>query len=411
MAADKKIPLLTEVYQPKPSEAQKPKLDDTILITPELIARVTGHVRPRLEAEITQSVLVSVREALRKDLLQDLQAEIKNAQLALEANTSNFVDKTKADLKTELPQMYQSSAELVFKNLAEKIAGLQTDAITTLDASLTQVAEQSLQVATEALHSTVAGLQAETSAQIAHDLNQEMQAFQVQSLNHHQSVLRQEMTGIFDETNLEAKTDLQQQLAGLQAEALLQMRTTFTEAMPSIYTEAIQEQQEEIVAKISQNLNQEMEAFQAQSISQHQTQLSQSINSHQTHLEQSLTSNFEFISQNAKGDLAERLRLIQAEAVEQMRSTLNAAIPSIYAAAGDDVKAKFADDMVVQSEQVRENFLTTINTDLPVVQEVMRENIQQILATSLPALELDLRNQLTEELHELLLKVKFVLPK
>ena len=70
MAADKKIPLLTEVYQPKPSAqpAPSPKLDDITLITPELIARVTGHVRPRLEAEITQSVLISVRDALRKDL-------------------------------------------------------------------------------------------------------------------------------------------------------------------------------------------------------------------------------------------------------------------------------------------------------------------------------------------------------
>lgn len=411
MAADKKIPLLTEVYQPKPSEAQKPKLDDAILITPELIARVTGHVRPRLEAEITQSVLISVRDALRKDLLQDLQAEIKNAQLAVEANTSNFVDKAKADLKTELPQMYQSSAELVFKSLSEKIAVLQTEAITTLDASLTQVTEQSLHVATEALHSMVANLQAETSAQIAHDLNQEMQAFQVQSLDHHQSVLRQEMTGIFEATSLEAKADLQQQLAGLQAEALAQMRTTFTEAMPSIYTNAIQEQEEEIVAKISQNLNQELQAFQAQSISQHQTQLAQSISSHQAQLGQSLSSNFESISHDAKDDLAERLRLIQTEAIEQMRSTLNAAVPSIYAAAGDDVKAKFADEMTEQSQQMRDTFLVTINADLPAVQEVMRENIQQILATSLPSLTLDLRNQLTEELHDLLLKVKFVLPK
>ena len=411
MAADKKIPLLTEVYQPKPSETQKPKLDDAILITPEFIARVTGHVRPRLEAEITQSVLVSVRDALRKDLLQDLQAEIKNAQLAVETNTSNFVDKAKADLKTELPQMYQGSAELVFKSLSEKIAVLQTEAITTLDASLTQVTEQSLHVATEALHSTLAGLQAETSAQITHDLNQEMQALQAKSLDHQQSVLRQEMTGIFEATSLEAKADLQQQLAGLQAEALLQMRTTFTEAMPSIYTNAIQEQEEEIVAKISQNLNLEMQAFQAQSINQHQTQLAQSISSHQTQLGQSLSSNFESISHDAKDDLAERLRLIQTEAIEQMRSTLNAAIPSIYAAAGDDVKAKFADEMIEQSQQMRDTFLVTINASLPAVQEVMRENIQQILATSLPSLTLDLRNQLTEELHDLLLKVKFVLPK
>ena len=411
MAADKKIPLLTEVYQPKPSETQKPKLDDAILITPEFIARVTGHVRPRLEAEITQSVLVSVRDALRKDLLQDLQAEIKNAQLAVETNTSNFVDKAKADLKTELPQMYQGSAELVFKSLSEKIAVLQTEAITTLDASLTQVTEQSLHVATEALHSTLAGLQAETSAQITHDLNQEMQALQAKSLDHQQSVLRQEMTGIFEATSLEAKADLQQQLAGLQAEALAQMRTTFTEAMPSIYTNAIQEQEEEIVAKISQNINQELQAFQAQSISQHQTQLAQSISSHQAQLGQSLSSNFESISHDAKDDLAERLRLIQTEAIEQMRSTLNAAVPSIYAAAGDDVKAKFADEMTEQSQQMRDTFLVTINADLPAVQEVMRENIQQILATSLPSLTLDLRNQLTEELHDLLLKVKFVLPK
>ena len=376
MAADKKIPLLTEVYQPKPSETQKPKLDDAILITPEFIARVTGHVRPRLEAEITQSVLVSVRDALRKDLLQDLQAEIKNAQLAVETNTSNFVDKAKADLKTELPQMYQGSAELVFKSLSEKIAVLQTEAITTLDASLTQVTEQSLHVATEALRSTLAGLQAESSAQITHDLNQEMQALQAKSLDHQQSVLQQEMTGIFEATSLEAKADLQQQLAGLQAEALAQMRTTFTEAMPSIYTNAIQEQEEEIVAKISQNLNQELQAFQAQSISQHQTQLAQSISSHQAQLGQSLSSNFESISHDAKDDLAERLRLIQTEAIEQMRSTLNAAVPSIYAAAGDDVKAKFADEMTEQSQQMRDTFLVTINADLPAVQEVMRENIQ-----------------------------------
>ena len=74
MVADKKIPILTEVYQPKPSAmlVSSPKTDDITLITPELIARITGHVRPRLEAEITQSVMISVRDTLRKDLLQDL---------------------------------------------------------------------------------------------------------------------------------------------------------------------------------------------------------------------------------------------------------------------------------------------------------------------------------------------------
>lgn len=411
--ADKKIPLLTEVYQPKPSVVATltPKLDDASFITPELIARVTSHVRPRLEAEITQSVLISVRDALRKDLLQDLQAEVKSAQLAVEANTSNFIDKTKADLKTELPQMYQSSADLVLKSLTEKIVVLQNTAVAKLDATLAQISESEIQAASEVLVTQIADLQANTKAQLTRDISQEMQAFQTQALGNHQALLRQEITELFEATNQAAKADLQQQLSELQTDALAQMRATFTEAMPSIYTNSIAEQQDQIAAQISQNLNQEMQAFQAESVSQHQAQLSQSISSHQDQLTQSLTNNFESISHSAKEDLAERLRLIQADAIEQMRSTLNASIPSIYAAAGDDIKAQFSDEMAVQSEQLRESFLETVNSDLPVVQEVMRENIQQILATMLPNLELDLRKQLTAELEELLLKVRFVLPK
>ncbi len=411
--ADKKIPLLTEVYQPNPSvvATPTPKLDDASFITPELIARVTSHVRPRLEAEITQSVLISVRDALRKDLLQDLQAEVKSAQLAVEANTSNFIDKTKADLKTELPQMYQSSADLVLKSLTEKIVVLQNTAVAKLDATLAQISESEIQAASEVLVTQIADLQANTKAQLTRDISQEMQAFQTQALGNHQALLRQEITELFEATNQAAKADLQQQLSELQTDALAQMRATFTEAMPSIYTNSIAEQQDQIAAQISQNLNQEMQAFQAESVSQHQAQLSQSISSQQAQLTQSLANNFESISHSAKEDLAERLRLIQADAIEQMRSTLNASIPSIYGAAGDDIKAQFSDEMAVQSEQLRESFLEAVNSDLPAVQEVMRENIQQILATMLPNLELDLRKQLTAELEELLLKVRFVLPK
>ena len=89
---------------------------------------------------------------------------------------------------------------------------------------------------------------------------------------------------------------------------------------------------------------------------------------------------------------------------------LNAALPDIYSAAVGEVKAKFVEEMNAQSLALREEFLSTVNGDLPAVQEVLRDNIQQILAGALPALEQDLRLQLTEELQQLLLKVKFVLP-
>lgn len=330
---DSKIPLLTEVYQPKlraegqsiALETRAPEMrpvtqtrqnDPTLGITPEFISRVTGHVRPRLEAEITQSVLDSVRESIKKEVIAELKAEVNKTQLSIEANTADFIDRTKADLKTELPRMYQASADLVHVNLADKIASMQTEAVTKFDVLLNDIMQISAQAASDQVKSHAQALQVDTSAQMAQALNNEMQHFQAETLNIHQAQLGEQLNSMFDS-----------------------------------------------------------------------------------------------ISQNAKDDMLHQMQMIQAEALAQMNATFNEAMPSIYAAAADEIKTKFAQEMTEQSQQVRESFLTTINADLPAVQEVLQENIQQILASALPTLENDLRKQLTTELNDLLLKVKFVLPK
>jgi len=401
--ADKKIPLLTEIYQPKPrTEAEsKVKQDDpTLGITPELISRITGHVRPRLEAEITQSVLESVREVLKKDLIKELQVEIRNAQALLEANTRDFVDKTKADLKTELPRMYQASADLVQVELADKVSALVADATSGFEAKLDETLQVAEQAAITHINSHVEALQSDTGARIADELNQQMSAFQLQSLSDHQSQLDEALQNIFQSINQNAQTELQHQLEFMQSAALTQMRTTFNEAMPAIYTAAVADQQEAITDQISQRLNQEMQIFQEQTFSNHQAQL-----------REGLMNIFQSVNNQAKTDLHQQMDLIQADALKQMRDTINEALPTIYTAAAEEMRDKFDDEMTKQSMLVRENFLSTINADLPVVQEVMRENIQQVLAMALPTLENDLRKQLTAELQDLLLKVKFVLPK
>lgn len=312
---DSKIPVLTEVYQPKVKvQASKPN-DPTLGITPEFIARVTGHLRPRLEADITQAVLDSVRDALKKDLIKELQAEISKTQAAIESNTTDFIDKTKADLKTDLPRMYQVSAELVHASLADKIAGMQTTAVTQVDRMLTDVMQTSTQAATTEINTYVETLKTDATARIQLDLNQALQAFQAESLQQYQAQLSNE-----------------------------------------------------------------------------------------------LSNAYETIMQTTQHNLQQQVQTLQSDAITQMRSELDEAMPAIYAAAADEVKAKFVEEMTSQSLQVRESFLSAVNGDLPAVQEVLRANIQHILASALPALENDLRRQLTDELQELLLKVKFVLP-
>jgi pheromone shutdown protein TraB len=419
---DKKIPLLTEVYQPKPMAAveneSKQRHDDTALITPELIARIAAHIKPRLEADLAKTVTENVRQALKAELLQELQDEVIHTQASIEARTVDFVDKTKADLKTELPRMYQSSADLVYGNLEQKLAALQSDAelanstveqkITSLqidavskaDVMLSSGMQAAVENANTQINANVEALQVEVSARMMRDMNAEMNAFQAQAISIHQTQLGQELTNVFESLNQNANTNLQEQARALQADALAQMRSNFIQAMPEIYVSAVAEQQDAVALEISQQLTAEMQAFQAKSFATHQTQLGEA-----------LTSSFQILNENAKQDLQAQMSLLQADVLTQMRGTMNEAIPSIYEAAVDEVKAKFVDEMSVQTIQMRDSFLATVNADLPAVQEVIRENIQHILAASLPALENDLRNQLTSELQDLLLTVKFVLPK
>ena len=155
----------------------------------------------------------------------------------------------------------------------------------------------------------------------------------------------------------------------------------------------------EAAQRASQDLTQEMQAFHDASLQQQQTLA-----------HEALTNVYQDISQQASLALQQHMQTIQDDALTQVKTDLNAALPDVYAAAVGVVKAKFVEEMNAQTLALREDFLSKVNGDLPSVQEVLRDNIQQILAGALPALEQDLRLQLTDELQQLLLKVKFVLP-
>ncbi len=98
--AEDKIPVLTEVYKPKAGVKAKSTEAAALDVTTDLIAQVTAKVKPRLESEIADFVL------------DELRAEIKKASNEVITSAKDFVDKTRADLKTELPKMYQESARL-----------------------------------------------------------------------------------------------------------------------------------------------------------------------------------------------------------------------------------------------------------------------------------------------------------
>jgi hypothetical protein len=120
--AEHKIPVLTEIYKPKVSIKPAPKADDATEVA-DVVSKVTATIKPELQAEI------------RERVLDELKTETKKAHIELIASTQAFVDKIKADLKTELPKMYHDSV---------KLAQVDIDVLkkTTLDAVLEQIRKE-----------------------------------------------------------------------------------------------------------------------------------------------------------------------------------------------------------------------------------------------------------------------------
>ena len=304
--ADNKIPVLTEVYQPKAEFKPVRREDPTLGVTPELIARVAAHVKPRLEEEISQSILESLREEIKKDVVKALRSEIEKTQNSIESSTKDFVDKTKADLKTELPRMYQVSADLVHENLLDQFASLQNQASSTLESLLADKLQAASQATAKQIEAHAAALQLSTSARIMQQLNDEMESFKVRSLHEHQAQLSESMR-IFQENLLDA----------------------------------------------------------------HQAQLEQSMGSALQVVNQRIlesTQEQEDIMQTLVGS-------IQQETLAQLKTTLHEEKTEIYDATMAEIKTHFTEELTAQSMQIRNQFLATINADLPAVQEVLKEKV------------------------------------
>lgn len=235
--AEDKIPVLTEVYKPKP--ASKVEVSQTSEVSADLVAKVTAQVRPRLESEITEFVL------------DELKTEIKKAHHDVIASTQSFVDKTKADLKTELPQMYQESVKLA-------------------------------QVDIDAMKKTVLD-----EAQI--ELRNEMIEFQETVIREHQQQINEALAGIAkraEESASEQIGIMHSRVGTLQQEAFTKLKQEFvvekdtmlsaaTDEIKTTFSSQINDGQEKLKESIEASLNKAIPGMESRLRAQLVTELQQ----------------------------------------------------------------------------------------------------------------------------------------
>lgn len=389
--------MLTEVYNPKKSTLTNKSAE----VTAELVTKVTSQVKPQLEAEITELVLAELRAEIKKVreevalsvqtavdknsaettsdvtdelaskittqvkpkleaeitdfVLDELHVEIKKAREEIVSSTQNFVDKSKADLKTELPQMYQDSVNLAEINLNEKFDSLQT------------LQEELVASHQTALTETLTNLQKTVGSEIQEALRDELSKMQEKAI-HDQEVQLQD-----HQAQLNEALDGFLQIKGEKAEkTLMQKMQEYQETMRISHQEKLTEEMTTALGTLSQRVEE---------------------------------STLEQI-----GVMHSQVGTLQQESFAKLREAFNAEKEDVFNKAAIEIKDTLALQMTEQGQEISDQFLSKVSGSLPEVQTILQENIQSILADAIPDLEGRLRNELTADLQQLLLNVKFVLP-
>jgi hypothetical protein len=389
--------VLDEVKQPVEEEAAAPAG-----VTEEMVSKVVSQVKPRLEAEITDFVLDEVK------------SEINKARQEVLSSTQDFIDKSKADLKTELPNMYQESVKLAQVNLSEKFADLHVEASSKFDASLVEITDAAKQSA-----------QAEIGERVAKTFDQHMETFQPTALAKSQKLLEAQL----EQLNQEAQQSLTTQLQAFEAQVIEQHKTDLSNSLDAIHqsvNEAAEETMREKLSAIQaglmeshqKELNQTLDGFLQIKGEAAEQELLQKMQEHQATLQadyqqklsEEMANAMNAIKESVEESTREQTDLmftqvgsIQQETFAKLREEFNAEKNAALDETIEEIKSTFAGQVAAHSQSM-------LNGDMPEVKAVLQENIQAILATTIPDLEDRLRDQLTAELQQLLLKVKFVLP-
>lgn len=465
--AENKIPVLTEVYKPKKSAKSDQPFDDSLVITPELVTKIASQIKPKLEADITDQVLAvlrsevnSLREGVASSMqdlignapaggslemayelsekvtaqvkprleteitdfvLDELRGEIKKASEEIIFSTQNFLDRAKADLKTELPTMYQESVKLAQINLADKFADMHVEASAKFDASISDIVDAATQAA-----------QLDVSARVAQSFEQSIEEFQPKALAENEALLEAQL----EQITQTAQQTLTQQLQAFQEEVIVRHQSELNDALHRI--------RETIGESAEQAMRTELSVMQEKIMQDHQKQLSESLDGflqtkgeaaekdllqkmqeyqerlrikHQELMTENMESALESIAQRVEESTLEQIGVmhsqvgtIQQETFARLREDFNAEKNTIFGLASDEIKTVLTEQMTAKSQEIRNQFLDQVDGDMPDVQAILQENIHAILSKALPDMESQLREQLTRDLQNLLLTVKFVLP-
>jgi len=254
VSKQKDIPVLTEVY----AAAEQP------VLPPAFFEFAMAQLKPQLEKALSEAALTHQNEIIKQEILDDLrpslsrdfEAQITNSleatQQSLIQDTADFIDKIKADLATEVPQMYQARAEIFQVDTLEKLAKLQAESILALREEFEKVIPQLENNLFEKVNARLMDLQTATIQKVTDDLQQQIANSHLATLEKMRQDLARDLPEIYENIIEQAKKTLTDQLSSLQEDASQELGIKMNETLPSIYALASMQVKTDLLAEMSE---------------------------------------------------------------------------------------------------------------------------------------------------------------
>ncbi len=254
VSKQKDIPVLTEVY----AAAEQP------VLPPAFFEFAMAQLKPQLEKALSEAALTHQNEIIKQEILDDLrpslsrdfEVQITNSleatQQSLIQDTADFIDKIKADLATEVPQMYQARAEIFQADTLEKLAKLQSESILALREEFEKVIPQLENNLLEKVNARLMELQKATIQKVTDDLQQQIANSHLATLEKMRQDLARDLPEIYENIIEQAKKTLTDQLSSLQKDASQELGIKMNETLPSIYALASMQVKTDLLAEMTE---------------------------------------------------------------------------------------------------------------------------------------------------------------
>jgi len=187
-----------------------------------------------INAQLEQAQL-TLSEKVEKTLGQEIELAIKGAQEAVMVSAANFVDKTKADWVTEIPQMLHASASIIKMDLIEALTKIQEQGLADMQNKITQALPLLEQSLNNLLQMTYSQLEVTAVENATQKLQAHMEQLKINLLTDLQSNLAQEFSSKYRELLQQTQAELSVYLNELNLHSQQQLEQKLGDTFPALY--------------------------------------------------------------------------------------------------------------------------------------------------------------------------------